>query len=522
MKLNKFSIAWAIGSFLFGYYFFYQSQAWQSTTVSPRDTASVESSTAVVQSSAASPAQYRGPLDDCLQNSFIYARTGQIDSDCTLNYVHFYPSPGFKNTNTVKRPKGELKIGSFNLFHLGDNQAPLKNLELIAQIMNRWDIVAGQEFMPLSTDVAANNSLLANRLQDEKLKLIEFPYENWRVVGPGYLRLLEELQKLDSSWGLILQSSPAGEGTSGEMAGFFYRSSLVNLKQWDYCPAERSMDIKKNNSAPNYACLVQVTPDRQKLISRTAFAAYFQSGNFDFVGLTSHVRFRPADTAAELKSQIDEICLGYTGAKKCSLPKDTVGRFYEVLAVADQIDSIKQKANDLDVIYMGDFNLELQANNVLYWLAALKKVPGMTVIQTEPSTISLPGKKLASNYDHFILDPKLTAECDVKSAHTYKIPLATSATADPVLKNMVSYFSAKTQDLWVAKNIANLDSLLRFQDKGTSPVRPLTEKEINDFKNSYAQSRKRMDASVFAASMELISDHIPIEMNCRTDLPDQN
>lgn len=478
-----------------------------------------------MRAAAAKPAgekmpEYRGPLDDCIQNSFIYTRYGQMEAECTLNYVHFFPSAQFKSTNLQKRNVKELKMGSFNMFHLGDNQAPLKNLALMAAVVNRWDLVGAQEFMPLPGDVANNNSALAQKIQESSEGELQFPYKNWRVISPGYLRLLEELQKLDSSWAVILQSNPAGEGSTGEMAGFFYRSSVVQLKEWDYCPAEKNIDFKNNQPAKNVGCLVQVAESQKNLISRTAFAAYFKAGKFDFVGLTTHIRFRAADLEADRKAQMDEICLNYTESKKpCSLPQDAIGRFYEVLAVADQISNLKEKAKDNDVIFMGDFNLELLPKTAPYWKAALKKAPGLAVFQSEPTTISAQAKKLASNYDHFIFDPNVTKACDGKTAKSYKVPLAPVAKNDTVMTQISEYMKLPKQQEWVDTLTKSLANLLKFQDKGEQ-VRPLSAKENQEFVDDYAKALKRVSVNDYAAALELLSDHIPVEMDCRTDLPD--
>ena len=125
---------------------------------------------------------------------------------------------------------------------------------------------------------------------------------------PGYLRLLIELQNLDPSWALILQPTPEGEGSSGEMAGFYYRSNKVRLKDWGYCPVDQSVDITSKASLNNYGCLLQIPADQRKLMSRVAFAAYFQSGTFDFIAATTHVRFRQADLEADRQEQTHQIC----------------------------------------------------------------------------------------------------------------------------------------------------------------------------------------------------------------------
>ncbi|MES2855714.1 MAG: hypothetical protein V4692_07620, partial [Bdellovibrionota bacterium] len=90
----------------------------------------------------------RGAIEDCLMAPFLYARDGELATECTLNYVHFYPSAPV----AVETPPAQLKIGSFNMYHLGDSQALMKNMEIVSKIINQWDVVGAQELMPLPTE----------------------------------------------------------------------------------------------------------------------------------------------------------------------------------------------------------------------------------------------------------------------------------------------------------------------------------------------------------------------------------
>lgn len=312
-----------------------------------------------------------GPIDDCLQNSFLYAQLHGLEAECTANYVHYLPAAGVQSAQ-----KEKIRIGSFNLFHLGDNQTPLKNFTLVAKIINQWDVVGVQELMPLPRETSAANRLITIALTQQTGTL--YP-NDWRVESPGYLKLLGELRKLDPAWALILQAHPDGEGSAGEMSGFYYRSSAVTAKEWSYCPADGALELKAQKPTRNLACLTQVAANQRPLISRTAFAAYFQAGNFDFVGLTAHVRFRPAKLKEELDQQQQEVCAAFPGNGPCKPATDVVGRYYEVKAVADQIESIQTAANDKDIIYMGDFNLEYNAKTKALWEASLKNSGGSRI-----------------------------------------------------------------------------------------------------------------------------------------------
>lgn len=452
---------------------------------------------------------YRGPLDDCLQNKSLYSRSGKWQADCAINYVHFYPDGIDRHKSEQHR--GKLRIGSFNVFHLGDNQAPLKSMTLMAQIMNQWDLVGAQELMPLSSEWATTNlkihDLIANTNQ------INGPHEDWRAMLPGYLRLLNEMQKLDPSWALILQSEPQGEASSTEMAGFYYRSTKVALKEWSYCRSDLSVDFRSNQNIPNYGCLVKVPKERRELMSRLPFVAYFQSGTFDFVAVTTHVRFRPEDAKEALAQQEKELCALHSNPTNCKIPKETVGRYYEVEATAAEFEGMQQVARDYDVIFMGDFNLAYDKKSQELWKAALKSVPDYVVTQTEPTTLSIPAQRLASNYDHFIFNPQKTKECSAQSVRIFDF---TQALQDPrpAMVAIAKYLGPDGKNMILEDTRAYYRKLAKFQQANGGALRPLNEKEKENLEKSCASSIGRMEKNMHGALLELLSDHIPIEMEC--------
>lgn len=469
-----------------------------------------------------------GPIDDCLMHSYLYSRLNNLTSECTQNYVHFFSKENFRASTTVDKKfvpdTKKVRIGSYNLFHLGDNQAPMKNMSLVAAVMNRWDIVGAQELMPLPSEWSINNQQLFN-LISQNGQQVSFPSETWEVVKPGYLNLLIELQKLDPSWSLILQSQPEGEGSTGEMAGFFYRSRFVSLKEWTYCSPEGTTDIKSKAHNRNLACLIKVPESQKSLISRTAFAAYFQVGNFDFVGLTAHVRFSADMNLANIKAQSDYICKDSATPAKCKLPKDEAGRFYEIKVAMDQIAEFQKASGDKDIIYMGDTNLQMNAKSTATWAAALKPAEGFTVYQPNLTTLSVPLNKLASNYDHFLLSDKLTSECDTSSIQSYdywkvadlKAPAAAQAN-DPVIASINGFLRADGQAKMLEQAEEQFAKLIKIQSnrQGTA-IRPLNPKERSQLSASCNKAVARMKKNKTGALMELLSDHLPIEMNCKID-----
>lgn len=398
----------------------------------------------------------------------------------------------------------------------------MKNISLVAAIINRWDIVGVQELMPLPLEWSVNNQQIFDLIATPRAS-VTFPYENWEVVKPGYFNVLLELQKLDPSWALILQSEPEGEGSTGEMAGFFYRSRFASLKEWDYCLAANSVDIKSKSSARNLACLLKVRPDQRNLISRTAFAAYFQVGNFDFVGLTAHVRFSPDQKLSNIAEQTKYICSGHATPGKCKIPRDQAGRYYEVKLIADQISEFERAAKDKDIIYMADTNIEMNARTAPLWAATLKPADGYEVYQPNKTTLSVPANNLASNYDHFVLSPGASSECDTKSIQSYDYWKAAELTAvnpsqsgDPVVAQINTFLRDDGRKKMLASAEEQFGRLIKIQTARQGlGLRPLTPRERAQLSSSCSRAVGRMKKNKTGALMELLSDHLPIEMNCK-------
>lgn len=471
-----------------------------------------------VSGSSSETLAYTGPLDDCLRSGRIYERLSDLDSVCTPNYVHYFPrvdTKTEKNTQVSAPTVKSIKIGSFNMFHLGDDQTPLKNMKLMASVIDNWDVVGAQELMPLPKDWSVANRQIDELLTDEKGQLKTFPYQDWIVVKPGYLQLLEALRERDKSWALIMQATAEGEGNTGEMAGFFYRSSRVKLKELSYCPKDQSADIRGNFPQQNFGCGLQVHPADRALMSRLPFVAYFQAGGFDFVGITAHLRFHAAMDAGDLAEQKKAVCESALNSK-CKIQKDHVGRFFETLATAKEMSEIS-KIDD-DVIFMGDFNLEMKKNNVSLWKAALRPAAGVSVYQAEKTTLSLNNSGLASNYDHFVFNQKNTPECKSNSIRNFNYILPDKKSKDLVeMSELISKYSqADLQQNFVSEKKKFLDRMIK-PNKATNPTAPrqLNEKEKTLIVNKYEKALDRLNQYKIGPAFEMLSDHIPVEMTCQ-------
>lgn len=451
-----------------------------------------------------------GPYDDCDQRS-LFEQNKKFNWACTGNYVHIFPKRLIQRRNTQK-----IKFGGFNLYHLGDDQGRLKDLNAVALIMNQWDIVGATELMPLPTDYANENRKLREIVNQKGSGHLP---QDWRVVEPGYYRLLKALQKLDTTWSLIFQPTPEGEGSTGEMAGFYYRARRVQPKSWNYCPVENLNDkIDPSIAGLNFGCVIKIPDSQAKFMSRKAFVAAFQSGKFDFIAAVSHTRFRPPANDQIPLIQA-ELCSRFDPKVKCAISKDKVGRFYEVKAIADQFPALE--AFDRDVIYLGDFNLEPGPLTAPAWSAALGASPGYEVFQTERTSLSLPTQSLLSSYDHFILRPSTTTECDLNSIRPYDFTQIGNNPKDKVLARLSYLLDPATHFKTIESQQKFLLQQIRLEKNGSNyTARGLTNEERKQYDENIQRAVQRLNNNKFWVLREYLSDHVPIEMTCKTSKDD--
>lgn len=182
-------------------------------------------------------------LEDCEIAQKFYLPSSQkvLCNDTYLFFGPNLPNESFPQAD----PDQPLRVAAFNLYHLGNDQGWLKDLTLVAQIMNQWDIVGTTEMMPLpAKDGHDFNVRLSQALHENTIdpELKGMAYRSFKVSG--YISLLLELQALDPSWSLIMSSHPQGEGTHAEAAGYYYRANQVQLLPTPLCAKAINEDRK--------------------------------------------------------------------------------------------------------------------------------------------------------------------------------------------------------------------------------------------------------------------------------------
>ena len=188
-----------------------------------------------------------------------YSVGSSFSVDCYHNYHHYNSkSYSYNYSSSEARARKQLKIAEYNLWHPGSLRSGFKDIPLVAKIMNRWDVIASNELLPVIGRDEHNNNQVVEYIEDslkllselgktdgneEQITIIKDDLNRVEKLyrAPGYLKILNELRKLDRTWALIL--APRGEASSPthvqEMVGFYYRASVVRPK---------SMSIVKNSN----------------------------------------------------------------------------------------------------------------------------------------------------------------------------------------------------------------------------------------------------------------------------------
>lgn len=507
--------------------------------------------------------------NQCLENKE-YLVKRQYTVNCNYNY-HHYNAASYKSNYRASKAKenGNVRISGFNLWHPGTTKTLFKDFELVAKTINQWDVVGALELLPVVSTDLKNNKAVVTFIKDgdrlvENLQQRIAIYKNRKMTAtnvaniekytaklnklkldlaeapslyraPGYLKILTELRKLDKTWALVL--APRGEAFKEtdvqELSGFFYRSSTVRPVTNEYC-----RDVKTNGFGTPFACIPSFTSyfmgaEYRHVFSRRPLMASFKSGNFDFTILASHVVFNsPKDEEIKrgiLQSVFGTDTLEYLGQ---GITKATYARFAETATMLRFMNILRANYEEKDIILVGDFNLE---KNNPFWQQIIREFPGGEVLIDEPTSLTTQrisgGSETggyASNYDHFVLDPSQTTECDISSAKRESITTGrigysvkrrynvrsneadidgnypiTAAGERRVQRHLNSFYNKESQLRTISRN------------QVVSDTRDLETKMKNFERRMFTEQQH--NRTYYRMYMEAISDHAPISMNCSTN-----
>jgi hypothetical protein len=385
--------------------------------------------------------------------------------------------------------------------------------------------------------------------------------------SPGYLKLLDELRKIDPSWALVL--APRGEAAESfhvqELTGFYYRSSRVEPALNRHCQdyPERTHNGKAFACIPNFYKDF-MGKDVAHAFSRRPFMVSFRSADFDFTLLSSHVIFTSPreedEMGAIMRAAFERPTYENLGE---GFNLETYARFAEIKLTLDFMQQYNRRYNNSNLIFAGDMNIE-SSNS--FWPNILESLEGGELFIEEMTSMSQlrfrsndePTQGLASNYDHFIFSPKLTPECDGKGAKAFNF--YTSWVADWIDKHYIirqerfenvpgpdkeddfiyDGLEPDFDDIVQSLDLSMLDEYeLRAEAQGkirgklsayTDVLRArlsIHDNQIVWDDNRFEQRLKIFQKRIFFDQLEnrtyyriffeLLSDHFPVAMNCRNN-----
>lgn len=484
--------------------------------------------------------------------------SGQYQAECYTNYHHFN-SGASRYYEPLKRGPW-VEMAAFNLWHPGSNSSPYKDYELVAGLMNGYDVIAAMELLPsVGRDYEHNQRVrrfvesapdmimnlesryqqspsadIAQRIVELKSDLKEAP-SLYRI--PDYLVLLNELRKLDPSWALIL--APSGEAADEayvqELVGFYYRGRSVKPTINEHCHK-----FRKKRHGPSFACYPKLTKswlgtNVREVFSRRPFLGSFVSGSFDFTLLTSHIVFTSPTDEVEMRSILepsfgvshyDELGTGAT--------KANYARLAEMKAITNIMSRIRSESKEKDIIFLGDTNLEADNDQ---WKGILDSFSGGELFIDTPTTLTMPYRLsdgtltggLASDYDHIIMDTSETNEClkangklsprvgnflkgnmkkRIHSRYLYRradaVPgmLESSAAGRKRRESMVKKYRARLEGRKTVKRNKIVADDLRLEEL------------VREFDERVFLSQITED-DFYKVYKEVISDHLPVYFSCR-------
>jgi hypothetical protein len=404
-------------------------------------------------------------LNECLWNKQVV----DLEVDCNDLFNHYLPK------KSHYRPNSNLRFGSYNIFRSYEQQQ--KRWDLTAQLVNgEFDLIGISELQANKSSFLQMNINAAVALRENKISESDFK-KAYNI--PSYLKLLNELQKLDSSWGLLLSPFTQNESDT-ELFAFYYRGDQVKPIESKYCKnknlnnkslksgfifqeiradsyllgdANSAGVVKSKDGMPvndrdfiapkeYLACTLELNEFAQSNFPKLPFTARFKSGKFDSSFISLHLGFRgpyeingtlclemcqkhtqnlfsqimESASPEEEQSIKDKIDLGKNFSRESSRQ---VNRFFQIKETILAANEIKKIEKDEDLVIGGDFNLELTENSWQgpLWKHFMNLFSGGDVLIHEKTSLSAV-KGYSSNYDHFILSYNIgkTDECDPLSA----------------------------------------------------------------------------------------------------------
>lgn len=480
-----------------------------------------------------------GNETECLLNKK-FKSDSRLFIECGKTF-HFYNSKGhekYYSSKTVNQHK-QLQVGSFNLLQFGSQATPFKDLDLVAKIINKMDIVAVTEIMPVMGRALWHNNGIVKYLdkyptQTQIIKEYKFP---------GYFKLLNKLMEHDRSWSLILsaKSLASNKATMSEYVGFYFRSSVVRPIQDEHCQEYA------NNGTRSFACFPSLGQkfmgdNYQDYFSRRPFVGHFESGSFDFALLASHVIYGPPTDSKKRRKLLNKF---FQVDSTRDVPFEGVNssnyaRLIEAQLIMKMMNRYRARYREQDVLYAGDMNIN--ADN--QYLISLLWDFSLDILIDHPTTISqtrflksgFRTNGYSEDFDHFLYNYSKTGrECsgsgkiidyfngfirqEIQEKYLIRSPKMLGKKVKQDYE--VSGNGKKKMQEMVAAFRREVESELTIKRGKMTLDKYRVEERVADFQKRIFESQL-YNSTYYKVFREVISDHMPIVLGCSTNLSDDD
>ncbi|MDC1174720.1 hypothetical protein OAT67_04975 [Bacteriovoracaceae bacterium] len=469
---------------------------------------------------------------ECLQVMKYHVK-GKYKGLCKTNYQHFNSDDSYYKS----KGRSKVKIGEFNLLYPGSQSTQFKDREIIARIINKYDVVAALEVLPLVGKDAKENRKILDYISSKDITKGKRDYALKYLRIPDYIKILDELRKLDRSWSLLLSGSSEAlaRGHVREYTGFYYRSSKVKPIKNEHCST-----IKRKSDGYPYACFPDLNGGLLKrnvrdVFSKRPFMASFVSGKFDFTLLTSHIVFGSTDDESRMKKILKQsFNVDNYRDIGAGVTKKNYARFAEVKVILELMGKLRENYNEQDVIFLSDMNIEFDHpmwEKILGYGDSELYMDLPTTVSYKKYDNGLETNGFASDYDHVILNSDNSSECKNSSGFVQveRLNFQTGNIGAEIQRKYIVRTKAGNRSSYYTRKLNSLTNKMFAEDSYFKVVRngKLVEPSIS-------KDRVRRDATsrVFDSQFnedtfyriykEIVSDHYPIGFSCSTSNRDDD
>jgi hypothetical protein len=268
--------------------------------------------------------------------------------------------------------------------------------------------------------------------------------------------------------------------------------------------------------------------DYANIFSRRPFLASFTDGLTKFSMIAAHVVFESSPDSDIQRSILNRVFnISALRDLPTGINNQNYARFAEVVTTLKLIEKLKTQGLS-HIIYAGDFNLEAQNP---FWKFIFETLPDSRLLVKEKTSLSetrfVRGKEsggVSSNYDHFVISSQDTELCTKASVVNYlnndisqvirdKYLVRQEASVGPYQKDPSKEELILERSLEVERMLENFNFTVDASEKILKDTKS-NDEDLKNLKQRVFESQLN-DATYYKYFAQVMSDHLPIKIECR-------